>query len=191
MMEAIMDLADWRGVAIVGLDASDEGEPIYRKLGFVVDALINRWAGRGVIGRNGSVDDAAWPKLAQVDRLASGVDRELLLRQIAGEVEARIATGRDALGLVRPGRRAWHLGPVIADDLNEAERLLDRLIGDAKQLPTADVIVDVIEGSAMEGLLSRRGFTIARRLKRMRRPMGDGKLLWSERVYAASGFELG
>jgi hypothetical protein len=156
-----------------------------------VDVSINRWAGRGVIGQNRPVEEAAWTKTVQVDRLACGVDRELLLRQIAGEPESRVATERDAFALVRPGRRAWHLGPVIANDSNAAERLLDQLIGDAKQSPTADVIVDVVEGSAMEGLLSRRGFAIARRLKRMRRPAADDKLLWSERVYAASGFELG
>jgi hypothetical protein len=191
MMEAVLDEADRCGVAIVGLDASDQGEPIYRRLGFEVDAGINRWAGRGVIGRIGSVDEAAWAKIVQVDRLACGVDRELLLRQIAGEAESRVATVRDSFAVVRPGRCAWHLGPVIANDSNAAERLLDQLIGDAKQLPAVDVIVDVVEGSAMEGLLSGRGFTIARRLKRMRRPAGDGKLLWGERVYAASGFELG
>jgi GNAT superfamily N-acetyltransferase len=191
MMAAVLDEADRRGVAIVGLDASEQGEPIYRKLGFVVVASINRWAGRGAIGRTESVDQAAWTKLVAVDRLACGVDREALLRQIVGEAESRVTMMRSAFALVRPGRCAWHLGPVIANDSNEVERLLNRLIGDMNQLPTADVIVDVVGGSAMELLLARRGFAIVRRLKRMRRPAGEGTLLWGDQVYAASGFELG
>jgi GNAT superfamily N-acetyltransferase len=191
MMAAILEEADRRGVEIVGLDASDQGEPIYRRLGFVVDASINRWSGRGVMGRIGSVDKAAWPRLLQVDRRACGVDRESLLRRIAGESESRVAMAGDGFALVRPGRRAWHLGPVIANDFNEAAGLVEQLIGDGKQPSTADVIADVVAGSPMELLLARRGFAIARRLKRMRRPAGEGQLLWGERVYATSGFELG
>jgi GNAT superfamily N-acetyltransferase len=191
MMETILEEADRRGVAIVGLDASDQGEPIYRKLGFVVDESINRWAGRGVIGQKRSLDDVVWASVLSIDRRACGVDRERLLRRIAGEAESRVAMVADGYALVRPGRLAWHLGPVIADDLHQTAALVNQLIGDGRQPATADVIVDVVGGSPMESLLAQRGFAIARRLKRMRRPAGGGKLLWGDRVYAASGFELG
>lgn len=189
IMEAILREADRRGVAIVGLDASDQGEPIYHKLGFAVDAPINRWSGRGAIAGTGLVD--VTPTLLQADRRACGVDREQLLRRVAGEGESRMATAAGGYGLVRPGRRAWHVGPVIADDVNEAAALVEQLIGAANQSSTAEVIVDVVSQSPMESILAQRGFTIARRLKRMRRPAGDGKLLWGDHVYAAGGFELG
>jgi GNAT superfamily N-acetyltransferase len=191
MMGAILHEADRRGTAIVGLDASEQGEPIYRRLGFADDAEINRWAGRGRIARAGLVDDATWPELLLADRRACGLDRALLLRRIACESEARRARVGEGFALIRPGRFAWHLGPVIADDSKEAETLVDQLIGEAHHSPTADVILDVVAGSPMESILARRGFAISRRLKRMRRPPGDGKLLRGDHVYAASGFELG
>jgi GNAT superfamily N-acetyltransferase len=195
MMHAILNLANERGVATVGLDASDQGEPIYHKLGFVVDASINRWAGRGAIGEMGPIDDADWPELLQADRQAcGGVDREPLLRQLCAESQTRVAPAPDcgAFAILRPGRRSWHLGPVIARDAHAAALLVVGLIGDASSPSTTDIIVDVIAGSPMESILAQRGFAITRRLKRMRYPAASGgKLLWGPHVYAATGFELG
>jgi GNAT superfamily N-acetyltransferase len=194
MMQAILDLASERGVTTVGLDASDQGEPIYHKLGFAVDASINRWAGRGAIGRTGPIDDAGWAKILRVDREACAVDRQPLLRRLCSESQTRVATTADcaAFAILRPGRFAWHLGPVIAPDAHVAASLLGRLLGNASTPPMSDIIVDVIAGSSMESILAQHGFAITRRLKRMRYPAaGDGKLLWGPRVYAAAGFELG
>lgn len=195
MMQAILDLASERGVKTVGLDASDQGEPIYHKLGFAVDASINRWAGRGAIRQTAATESADWPKLLHVDREAcGGVDREPLLRQLCGESQTRVATTPDgsAFAILRPGRLAWHLGPVIAPDARTAASLVDRLIGDASPSSTIDIIIDVIAGSPMESIIAQRGLVISRRLKRMRHPAtSDGKLLWGRCVYAVAGFELG
>ena len=194
MMRAILELASERGVVTVGLDASDQGEPIYHKLGFVVDSSINRWAGRAAIGSTQSIDAIDWPTLLQHDRRACAANREPLLRRLCSEPQTRVATSPDAaaFAFLRPGRLAWHLGPVIAPDAHAVASLVDQLIGDASKSPSADIIVDVIAGSPMESILTHRGFTISRRLKRMRYPAtGAGKLLWGPRVYAATGFELG
>jgi len=195
MMQAILDLAEQRRVATVGLDASDQGESIYHKLGFGIDASINRWAGRGAIGRTMAIEHGDWLELLYADRDAcGGVDRERLLRQLCSESQTRVATtpGCKAFALLRPGRLAWHLGPVVAPDADAASSLLDRLIGDASKSPAADIIVDIIADSPMVSVLAQRGFAITRRLKRMRHPAAsDGKLLWGPRVYAVTGFELG
>jgi GNAT superfamily N-acetyltransferase len=194
MMQAILDLASERGVATVGLDASDQGEPIYQRLGFAIDVSINRWTGRGAIGQAAPIDDADWPEVLRVDRDACGVAREPLLRRLCSESDTRIATTPDcaAFGILRPGRLAWHLGPVIAPDARDTSSLVDQLLGTAPTSPSADIIVDVIAGSLMESIIAQRGFAITRRLKRMRHPAAsDGKLLWGPSVYAVAGFELG
>jgi hypothetical protein len=137
-----------------------------------------------------------WRPLLDLDRLACGAKRAALLHNLAagGGMLARTGSSNGHLGgygVLRPGRRAWHLGPLVADDPETAAELVDALVEPSDADVAQDVIVDVVDGSAFEAVLARRGFAIARRLQRMVRPRGDTTLLAGERVYAVTGFELG
>ncbi len=56
MMNAILDLAERKGIRVLGLDATDLGQPVYAKRGFVPLIGIDRWTG------------AAQPRPAPADR---------------------------------------------------------------------------------------------------------------------------
>jgi GNAT superfamily N-acetyltransferase len=194
---AMIDLADRLGVRQLGLDASDHGQPIYASLGFVPSVRINRWSGAAAIDeqRYWKREIPDWRRLANFDRRASGVDRGALLRDIDADTETLLAcVGEKEMrgyGMLRPGRTAWHIGPLVATDQATASDVLDQLIGKPNQPPRETAVIDVIEGSAMEALLRDRGFAISRQLTRMCKPASRRPPLAGPSVYAAAGFELG
>src|SRR5690606_22129959 len=110
----------------LGLDATDQGRPVYLKQQFADHSGIDRWSGSG--GGSHGVDGPAhvrglreddWPAALALDALASGTDRAALLRTLASEPSARALVienddGLAALGLARIGRVASMIGPVIA-----------------------------------------------------------------------------
>jgi GNAT superfamily N-acetyltransferase len=198
MMDAILKLADERHVDPVGLDASDQGEPIYRRLGFEACADINRWRGRAAIDDSGidRPDGATWGNILRLDRAAVRADRQPLLSAMAADAAADLRWVNDGdsvrgYGFVRRGRLAWHVGPVVAVDTPTASRVLDELIGTPLHKPWTDVFVDVFAGSPMEAILLARGFAVSRRLRRMCLGATGRPPLTGEQVFGAAGFELG
>jgi GNAT superfamily N-acetyltransferase len=195
---AVLNLADRMGVRQLGLDASDQGQPIYASLGFVASAQVNRWSGAAAIDeqRYWKREKPDWRRLANFDRCASGVDREALLRDFDADTEMLLACvgGENEMrgyGILRPGRTAWHIGPLVAEDQSAASDILDQLISKPNQPPSETAIIDVIEGSAVEALLRDRGFVISRHLTRMCKPASRRPPIAGPNVHAAAGFELG
>jgi hypothetical protein len=197
IVRAVLALAERLDVRVLGLDASDQGQPIYQRLGFDCCCGINRWRGR-VRVKNAALDMAEeeWRPLLDLDRLACGAKRAALLHNLAGGgasvVRAGSSNGRlDGYGVLRPGRRAWHVGPLVADNPATAAALLDAMVEASDDEAAEDVIIDVLDGSPFEPLLTRRGFTVARRLQRMLRPRGERIPMAGDSAYAVTGFELG
>jgi GNAT superfamily N-acetyltransferase len=202
IMEAVLKTAERLGVTRLGvtrlgLDASDQGEPIYRRLGFQTCTEINRWTGRGALDDTALFrrDKADWPKILSLDLEACRADRSALLYEVTTSTapDMRWLTARDralAYGIVRPGRLAWHVGPLVATDIDSATRVVDDLIGTPQHQPYHDIIIDVPEHSPLEPVLRTRNFAIARRLKRMCRGPTTN-LLASPQIFAAMSFELG
>jgi GNAT superfamily N-acetyltransferase len=184
------------GSDAVGLDATDLGFPLYRAYGFADAGPIDRWEG---ILPDGEPEAQTQPlgaadleEAVAFDRASCGADRGALLRSLAREPGVGAWTVRSRGGLagyafLRPGRRAHHLGPVVAAD-PEAARPLFAAAGRA--LAGRPAIVDAPGRPELSGLLSSLGLNIRRRLRRMtyREPR---PLLSGPRVVAAAGFEWG
>jgi len=199
MFRRISACGEGLGVTTLGLDATDQGRPVYLKQQFADHSGIDRWSGSG--GGSHGVDGPAhvrglreddWPAALALDALASGTDRAALLRTLASEPSARALVienddGLAALGLARIGRVASMIGPVIARSDEHAVAVTSALLSAL----TGPVYVDAFRGSALCPLLESRGFTVARRLTRMARPKTNGPLLTGPMLYAAAGFELG
>jgi GNAT superfamily N-acetyltransferase len=196
IVRAVLDLADRLDVAVLGLDASDQGRPIYERLGFECRSGINRWSGRARI-RNTSppMAEEDWRPLLDLDRLACGAKRAALLHNLAAGGASFVRRTRDdrltGYGVLRPGRRAWHVGPLVADNPASAASILDDLLEPSENGVAEDVIIDVLDGHPIEPLLARRGFAVARRLQRMTRPRSETVLMATPRAFAVTGFELG
>jgi GNAT superfamily N-acetyltransferase len=136
--------------AVAGLDATEQGRPIYLSLGFRDLYRISRWHFDGVRVMPPAVamrrlTTADFPEIAAYDRPRSGMERGALLRHLAMRQPRRawIAQGKDGrIGgfvLAREGRTAMSLGPVIADD--EATGLA--LIAKAASAASGPFIIDV------------------------------------------------
>src|SRR5882724_870101 len=76
--------ADRRGVETVKLDATEQGQPLYQKLGFRSEQLVERWSRPGPNGAPVSAGDAPRsPRRNALDTEAFGVDRSKLLDRLA------------------------------------------------------------------------------------------------------------
>jgi len=182
LMERALDFCDRRGAAVIKLDATDMGRPLYAKLGFVDEQPIERW--KGVANHSGSVTGFHFGAAMALDRRAFGVERDI-------ERLARASTERigDAEGyvLARPGSNAHFIGPCIAETPEHASSLIRSALA---QRAGSDFFWDLLpENRQVVGLATSLGFEPARRLVRMARPRGAPQLGEPALVWATAGFE--
>ena len=142
MLERAVTHARDRGAALVGLDATELGRPVYLAQGFADVAPIDRWLGRMTPGgaAHAEVDieraSGLEAEVLDYDRAACGLDRAPLLRHLAAEPGGAVWVARRGgrvvgLGCRRPGRDHAHLGPLVADPGPPAAALLDAIAGAA------------------------------------------------------------
>ncbi len=134
LMEGVMALAtpdEWR------LVATNDGLPLYRKLGFVETGEVLQYQGiLAQIAATGSVDWAGTEDLAELaalDQAATGADRTALLAALldAGEIAVTRQNGSIAgYAARRSFGRGEVVGPVVARDLGIAKDLLLQLFSD-------------------------------------------------------------
>lgn len=161
------------------LDATPQGLPVYRRLGFDGAWSFARHERRGAERvpavppppgvRIRALNDIGVDALADLDRPAFGGDRTDLLRHLAARAPgvAQVATRGDRpVGFVlgRPGRQATQVGPLLAEDAATAVALLDAA------LATLDgpVFVDLPDREhALRSALQSRGFAPQRPFTRL------------------------
>ena len=194
LMQHALRYLDERGVRCVKLDATDMGKPLYEQLGFVDEALIERWAGtfdahdadESGPGPDRLVDIAA---IAEPDRAAFGADRSRLLRWLL-EVfphDAVRLPGGYVMG--RPGSNAHFLGPCVADHPTDARRLIAHVL--ARHAGSL-LFWDLLPANEEAVALARSfGFEPRRKLWRMARTSAECPSGNARQVFAAAGFEYG
>jgi GNAT superfamily N-acetyltransferase len=187
--------------AVAGLDATEQGRPIYLPLGFRDLYEIARWHVDG--GQGAAVPAVAGvairpfvasdlPNLIAYDRPRSGMDRPALLMHLSARLPAAAwvaeSSGKIA-GYVfgREGRGANSIGPVVADGEDVALALIARAMAGV----SGPFIVDVpkahrtvTEWLEQRGAVSPRGY--------MRMTLGTAPGLDDpSHVFALAGPELG
>jgi len=183
-------------VATVKLDATAQGQPVYERLGFEVESVLERWSGtpnaRNAKASNVLDEDGIHDVLA-LDRLAFATDRSKLLKKLIDDacvppVLLRATDGTlSGYALARSGTNADYVGPVVAKTPQHVETLLDEVLSD---LPERRVYIDFnTECSANTALLSDRGFVKERDLIRMVKG-GPGRKT-SPLIVAIAGPEIG
>jgi GNAT superfamily N-acetyltransferase len=190
-----LEVAAALGIETVKLDATDQGQPIYEKLGFVAERRIERWTWNGRCDANVDAGvSVALDSLANLDREAFGADRMRLLNLLAALGRTTSAGGciskslvtDDGFALWGPGHLANYIGPCVARTPAAARGLIAGCLAQAPGPWMWDVFPDNAPGLELAREL---GFQPVRRLVRMRlgRPIAEQPGL----VYAAAGFELG
>ena len=183
------------------LDATAEGHGLYEKFGFRPEYEVRRWRRSARELDSGaarpdvvSLEPTLLGSLEDLDRPAFGASRQELLRSLlaAGKgicLQPRPGVkGVQGYALVRPGRAAAQLGPLVASSPRAAKKLMETLV---RRCGGADMIADAATVSpAAEELLGRMGFSPVRRLIRMFRGPNQFRGR-TEDVYCLAGFEWG
>lgn len=176
---------------VIGLDATEQGVPLYRKEGFVESSTITRWFGNPT-GSDSTVRpfECLLDSVRHFDETVTGVDRSRLLARLLEEsttVGLLRQPGNEAEGyaILRPGREHWQLGPVVAKDSRTVASLL---AGTAERID-GSVVLDALRPDA-GNVVWVNGFDVQYRLTRM--TFGEpSELLSGDHVFAAAGLELG
>ncbi|RYY78756.1 MAG: GNAT family N-acetyltransferase, partial [Comamonadaceae bacterium] len=100
------------------LDATPAGEPLYLQFGFAPLWAITRWRrpAKQAVAAPAAHDPPALGVLIDLDAQALGFRRPGLLAELAGRADARCVRVDGAVGVVRCGRVAHQIGPVLATD---------------------------------------------------------------------------
>jgi GNAT superfamily N-acetyltransferase len=169
------------------LDATHAGREVYASLGFSDVERINRWRGLGAGIAPRAKQDVSFDTVSRLDALAFGADRIPLLEVIARRSDSRMVLGTGGYTLIRHGRVASQIGPIVAATPGTSTRLLDL----ALERTAGPIVLDVPEyAQDLSAALEASGFTIERPFVRMSRaqPQRFGKC---EFLFSTAGPELG
>jgi GNAT superfamily N-acetyltransferase len=187
LLKETLRLADEWGIESVKLDATDQGQPLYEKLGFRAEQPVERWWRDGTVESESPTPpaDLAEANWKSADRIAFGVDRSDLLVKLARR-SAPLATTNSYL-LTRPGRTISYLGPSVCDRPQGARHLMQHAL---RTTSPGGWFWDLLLANQPAVVLAQElGFVPKRHLLRMVR--GKDLRGREEAVYAIAGFELG
>ncbi|HEY8707166.1 MAG TPA: GNAT family N-acetyltransferase [Burkholderiaceae bacterium] len=171
------------------LDATPAGEHIYSQFAFASLWRLTRWqrdAAPGPVPAPRS-DKFSLDTLAALDAEALGFSRRAVLADLLAREGTRVARNPRGFAIVRTGRIAHHIGPLLATDETAAAALLRDI---APSVP-GRVFVDVPDARpALRLQLSAAGFTPQRGFVRMalgeQAPTGQTAF-----IHAVAGPEFG
>lgn len=145
------------GELIPALDATPAGEQLYSQYGFRTLYRIHRMSQPGELhgtessaslestrpSDTGRPNEESSETLREVDREVTRFDRREILEDLRGRSESRLFTHGDQrrnVALLRRGNRAWHIGPVYAEDDRTALELIDAAL---RSLGPQAIYIDV------------------------------------------------
>jgi GNAT superfamily N-acetyltransferase len=171
----------------IRLDATPMGRPLYQRYGFEDEAMLSRHVAEAAARRQPPVEDSKrWarrvraltaadlPAVAALDRAVFGANRRVLL-EWALEGASQYAHVVDASAGVqycvgRPGRLFDQVGPVVADNDEDAKMLVSAALQSAQDRAVVADVFDARGGFAE--WLGQCGFKALRPLFRMCRAGG-------------------
>ena len=189
LVDTCLNVATKQGLTC-WLDATPAGTGVYGSLGFTPTLQLRR-----LRIENSTMPKADAPaelsagdltQLTARDTGAMGFDRSTLLAEFAGRPGSRLLTSGTALALVRDGRTARHIGPLLADGPDRALALVDAIV----RSENGPLLIDAVNEQA-EFLqdLTASGWTIERPFQRMR--FGRANAKSAELPFAVAGPEYG
>jgi GNAT superfamily N-acetyltransferase len=186
LIERAMEFVEERGIETVKLDATEAGNGLYRKFGFVEECEVQRWQRAPGPVETGEI--LSYGPDPAYDRAQFGADRAALLVHLAELGAASLPGEGYAMG--RPGFSAAYFGPCIANSTAAARRLLRWFLADHA---SEHVFWDLFPANKEALTVAQEfGFVPVRHLVRMAlRRSGSRPILNQAEVFAIAGFELG
>ena len=180
--------ADQLRIETVKLDATDQGRPIYEKMGFRFEQEVERWSRSGSGNSSGievAIKVPATPNWQVADGDAFGIERFELLQRLARRGSSLFI--ENSYLLTRPGRQTEYLGPAVCDSHRIARVLAERAL---QTVPCRGWSWDLFPRNTNAVVIARElEFAPTRHLQRLVR--GRDLLIREQSIYAIAGFELG
>jgi GNAT superfamily N-acetyltransferase len=187
LVDACLSVAKRRELT-TWLDATPAGAAVYGPLGFMPTLQLRRLRleqPQGA-GTAGTLSAGSPDALAARDSRAMGFDRSTLLSEFAARPDSRIVSGERAMALVRNGRTARHIGPLLADRADQALKLVEAIVGSEPGPFLIDAVFS--QDEFLNGLVSA-GWNIERPFQRMR--FGAATASPAQPPFAVAGPEFG
>jgi GNAT superfamily N-acetyltransferase len=186
LVDACLDVAKRRGLT-TWLDATPAGASVYGPLGFIPTLQLRRLRLAKPREAKATEQLSAGDLEALIARDASamGFDRSTLLSEFAARSGSCVASCGQAMALIRDGRAARHIAPLLADRTDQALTLIDAIVSSE----TGPWLIDVVhsQDKFLDGLV-RSGWSIERPFQRMR---FGRTMLSAELPFAVAGPEFG
>jgi GNAT superfamily N-acetyltransferase len=170
------------------LDATPDGATVYGPLGFTPTLQLRRLR---LITTSGAslaapLSTCSLDALIARDSKAMGFDRSALLTDFGARPGSRILSNGQAAALIRDGRTARHIGPLLADRADHALALVDAIV----HSENGPWLIDAVHGrdDFLDGL-TNTGWNIERPFQRMR--FGRATTSPAELPFAVAGPEFG
>ncbi len=172
------------------LDATPAGEPIYKQAGFSALWPLTRWQRDAMPARAAVVparEACNIDSVVALDEEALGASRKFLLADFLAREGSTCVSSAQGFAIVRAGRIAHQIGPLLARDEGSACALLPLALHGL----SGRVFMDVPDGrEQLCGQLRAAGFTVQRSFVRM--AAGAHPLrAKTDLIYAIAGPEFG
>jgi GNAT superfamily N-acetyltransferase len=186
LMQTALDRAAELKIECIKLDATSQGQPLYEKLGFQTEQIIERWfCEQPKNNKHARPALSHIPPSSGLDRTAFGADRTRVFAEL--ETRSIPATTAEAYCFSRNGTRFRYLGPCVATEPQAARVVIEQTL---RSSTPSGWCWDLLSSNKMAvELAGELGFTPQRRLERM--SLGKRFDKNDQMVYAIAGFELG
>jgi len=170
------------------LDATPAGVVVYGPLGFTPALQLRRLRQENATPAEApsSLSPCSLDEFIARDHRAIGFDRSALLREFATRSGSSVLSDGHAMAIVRDGRTARHIGPLLANTPESALALVDAIV----RSETGPLLLDAVssQDGFFRGLIGS-GWIVERSFQRMR--FGRATAQSSELPFAVAGPEFG
>lgn len=192
LMQCAFELAGDRPLSLI---ATQEGLPLYEKLGFVATGTIVQHQGpvQAVAAPEGVEDmqPGDIPAIRALDREASKADRSALLDALLERGQFAVIRKEGVVegwAVIRPFGRGEVIGPIVAPDLDSARALIAHF---AAARPGAFLRIDTGSDSGLAPWLTEIGMNHVGGGVTMWRPQADAGNAPRHRIFALTSQALG
>jgi GNAT superfamily N-acetyltransferase len=187
LVDACLGVATRRGLT-TWLDATPAGVTVYGPLGFTPTLQLRRLRLTKTREANATrqLSTGSLEALVTRDATAIGFDRSTLLSEFAARPGSRVVSCGEAIALIRDGRTARHIGPLLADHADQASALVHAIVSSE----SGPWLIDAVHAREefLNGLV-RSGWNIERPFQRMR--FGHTAASAAQLPFAVAGPEFG
>lgn len=169
LMRQAIDYLNSKNIDCICLDATPMGQPVYESLGFQTVFSFHRWQWHHEFAKQNqesrivrSVDDRLRLFHYVIDHKGFGCNRQTWLDALAAD--SSVIVSGNGFGMLRRGRIANYLGPLVAENVSEAIGIANQLL----ELAYGDVFLDYPgHDHVFLDWLSNNSFSPVRTLHRM------------------------